>query len=716
MRLLHLFILLLLLTGFQSPDEKDEVTIIIETEESASLLAEQIESRIPRLEIVAQYDTIFNGLAVKGRAQELEKLARMDMVVNQYPVVNYKSLQQEMGTFSTQVIRDQYHLSYTGKGVKVGVIDTGVDYSHPDLQKNYKGGFDTVDFDNDPMETKGEGATMHGSHVAGVIAADGKMKGIAPDAELYAYRALGPGGIGSSVQVIAALEEAVKEGMDVINLSLGNDVNGPDWPTTHAVNRAVELGVTVIVAAGNSGPDAWTVGSPATSSKAITVGASALPSKAPVFGIPGEDRHIPVQVLLGSEPWELSRKYPLLDAGRGEEELNDASGKIVLFERGVIPFQEKAFKAYQAGAAGVVIYNNEPGLFQGSLENLSIPIPVAAVSQKDGEWLIQQGVQQNQWLETTETSLDHRMAPFSSRGPVTTTWGLKPDVVAPGVDILSTVPGGYAALQGTSMAAPHVAGLAALLKEAYPDWSPQQIKRAMMSSADILEKDNLPYSPTEQGTGFIDIEESFDPTLLIEPGSLAFGRVDQPLLNKKEELKLTNPTNESQTVHLEVPVRENGSRWDIPTTVHLEPNETKEVEIGLHLTKSFLKPGVHQGFIKLRNQDHDFHVPYLYMIGTSDYEKVSGLELSSKWADARRYTYRFHLTESVDKITVDLYRAGTMLSHGRLFELDDPQPGMVQGEFKVNMNHLEGAYIAVFTLEYEDQKESYPFPVKFTSS
>ncbi|MGP4077161.1 S8 family serine peptidase [Halobacillus sp. K22] len=714
MRLLHLFIPLLLLAGFQSPEETDDVTIIIETKESSSLLADQIESRLPRLEIVAEYDTIFNGLAVKGTAQELEKLARMDMVINQYPVVNYKSLKQ-VDTFSTQVIRDQYNLPYTGKGVKVGVIDTGVDYSHPDLQNNYRGGFDTVDFDNDPMETRGEGATMHGSHVAGVIAADGKMKGIAPDAELYAYRALGPGGVGSSVQVIAALEEAVKERMDVINLSLGNDVNGPDWPTSHAVNRAVELGVTVVVAAGNSGPDTWTVGSPATSSKAITVGASALPSKAPVFGIPGEHRHIPVQVLQGSDPWELSRKYPLLDGGRGEEELTDASGKIVLFERGEISFQEKAFKAYQAGAAAVIIYNNEPGLFQGSLANQSIPIPVAAVSKKDGEWLLQQGVRQNQWLETTETSLDHRMAPFSSRGPVTTTWGLKPDVVAPGVNILSTVPGGYAALQGTSMAAPHVAGLAALLKEAHPDWSPQQIKSAMMSSADILEKDKLPYAPTEQGTGFIDVEESLNPTLLIEPGSLAFGRVDQSFLNKKEEVKLTNPTNESQTVYINAPAYEHGSRWDLPSVVHLEPNETKTLEIGLHLTKSFLNSGIKQGFITLTSHDRDFHIPYLYMVGTSDYEKVSGFELSSTWADARRSIYRFHLTEPVDKITVDLFRAGTMLPQGRLFELEDPQPGMVEGEFKMNMSDLEGAYIAVLTLEYEKQKESYPFPVKFTS-
>lgn len=243
----------------------------------------------------------------------------MDMVTNQYPVQTYRALGDDEMTFSTEKLRENLSSSYTGKGVKVGVIDTGVDYTHPDLRKNYIGGFDTVDFDNDPMETKGEGATAHGSHVAGVIAADGKMKGIAPDARIYAYRALGPGGVGSSVQVIAALEEAVKEGMDVINLSLGNDVNGPDWPTTHAVNKAVELGTVVVVAAGNSGPDAWTVGSPATSSEAITVGASALSMKIPVLKVPGVRAKVPLQLFAGSKQWQLSRKYPVVYAGKGRD-------------------------------------------------------------------------------------------------------------------------------------------------------------------------------------------------------------------------------------------------------------------------------------------------------------------------------------------------------------------------------------------------------------
>ncbi|MDI4707135.1 S8 family serine peptidase, partial [Pseudoalteromonas shioyasakiensis] len=160
---------------------------------------------------------------------------------------SYEGLKEKK---SDVIPSDLNDTEYTGKGVKVGVVDTGIDYNHPDLSNNYKAGYDLVDLDDDPMETlKEEGIpTIHGSHVAGIIAADGDLKGVAPDAEIYSYRALGPGGAGTSVQVLAAMEQAVKDDVDVLNLSLGNSVNGPDYPTSVAVNRAVELGVPVVIA------------------------------------------------------------------------------------------------------------------------------------------------------------------------------------------------------------------------------------------------------------------------------------------------------------------------------------------------------------------------------------------------------------------------------------------------------------------------------------
>jgi len=103
------------------------------------------------------------------------------------------------------------------------------------------------------METTKVGATLHGTHVAGIIAANGRMQGVAPEADIYAYRALGPGGQGTTEQVIEAIERAVEDGVDIINLSLGNSVNGPDWPTSEALDKAVELGVVAVTSNGNSG-------------------------------------------------------------------------------------------------------------------------------------------------------------------------------------------------------------------------------------------------------------------------------------------------------------------------------------------------------------------------------------------------------------------------------------------------------------------------------
>jgi minor extracellular serine protease Vpr len=704
----------LLCSAFKVPEATEKVTIIVEVNESVENFVDRIETRIPRLEVVAEYDTIFKGVAIKGTAGELEKLARLDTVIQQYPVQTYKTLKDEVPSFSTDWILERFDLPFTGKGVKVGVIDTGVDYSHPDLEGSYKGGFDTVDFDDDPMETQGEGETLHGTHVAGVIAADGQMKGIAPDAELYAYRALGPGGMGSSVQVIAAIEEAVEDGMDVINLSLGNDVNGPDWPTTHAVNKAVELGTTVVVAAGNSGPDSWTVGSPATSSKAITVGAFSIPNEVPLLSIPGERRHIPVQVMLGSVPWELSKKYPLLDAGKGQGELHEARGKIVVFERGDISFTEKAIKAFQAGAAAVVIYNNDEGIFQGALEG-KIPIPVAAVSKDDGEWLLNEGGKGGQWVETIMSQAKEEIAPFSSRGPVTTSWKVKPDLVAPGVNIVSTVPGGYQPLQGTSMAAPHVAGVAALILEAHPDWTPKEVKATLLSSADLITRGENFYQPTEQGNGMLDIRGSIQPELLIESGSLEFGRIGDRFFRKQLPIKVKNPTEKHQELYIERPNLQPGVSWRLPSVISLAPGETKTANVEIQLSKAFVKPGVHEGYLKLKGDGAQYHIPYLYMKEDAEYAKVTGFELTQSTGRERALSYRFHLTEEVEKVTVDLYRAGTMLFQGEVMEIDRPQAGLVEGEVQRTLSNLAGPYIATVNVQFKGKIETYTFPVQFSN-
>ena len=185
----------------------------------------------------------------------------------------------------------------------------------------YKGGRDLVDGDQDPMETRGQGdqSTIHGTHVAGIIAANGKMKGVAPGAEVIAYRALGPGGTGNTEQVLGAIEAAIEDKVDVLNLSLGNDVNGPDLPISIALNKAVESGIVAVTSNGNSGPAVWTVGSPGTAEKAISVGASTPPMIVPYMkvGLGSKKKMIQLMPMQGTTPWELHFTQELIDGGIG---------------------------------------------------------------------------------------------------------------------------------------------------------------------------------------------------------------------------------------------------------------------------------------------------------------------------------------------------------------------------------------------------------------
>ncbi|MFG6119456.1 S8 family serine peptidase [Thalassobacillus sp. B23F22_16] len=723
MRFLYLILFcvtFIILLGFEQPEDKEEVTRIIEVDGDPHFVKRDIERMLPRLEVMAVYDTVFNGIAVKGKPAHLSKLSKIEAIVNQHPVQTYRTMDENLNEsvpFLLQENREKRTVPFTGKGVKVGVIDTGLDYTHPDLAANYKGGFDVFDFDDDPMESTEESPTIHGTHVAGVIGANGKMKGIAPDAELYGYRALGPGGFGTSVHVIAAMEEAVKDNMDIINLSLGNDVNGPDWPTSVAVDKAVELGTTVVVAAGNTGPDDWTVGSPATATKAITVGASTPPLKIPVLIDRFAKKEIPLIPMMGSTDWKLDKRYQLVYGGLGDKPIENAQGKIVVMKRGKVPFTEKAELAEKNGAIALIVYNNEAGEFQGTIDDGSINIPVVAVSEEDGEWLKQQSDSPKAgWVDTEYVDIVDSLAPFSSRGPVTANWAIKPDILAPGVAINSTIPGGYQELQGTSMAAPHIAGVAALIKEAHPEWQPEDIKTALLSTATPLKnKKGHLLAPTEQGMGKVNVPSAVEPKLQIEPAQLNFGRFNSSFPKKKIKVQIKNTSKSSQKVHFSLPKKKHGLIWDLPKAFTLAPEQSKSIEIGLNVTPAFLDKGLHQGWIRMAVPDQTFDLPYLFMMETSDYPRAMGFEIAVSDFDSSTYDYQFYLPEDADNVKVDLYNPDTLMHERTLFELSDQQQGVVEGELSSQEIGKDGRYIAVITVENENKHYSYGVPVEINN-
>ncbi|HWI63914.1 MAG TPA: S8 family serine peptidase, partial [Symbiobacteriaceae bacterium] len=218
--------------------------------------------------LVRQQFGVINGMAVQIPVSKLDQLAQLGWVARLDQNKVYRAtLDRSVPAMGAPAL---WNLGYTGAGVNVAVLDTGVDYTHPALAGHVVKGPDLINNDNDPMDGHG-----HGTHVAGIIASqDQRRRGVAPGATIIAVKVLSDEGYGSDEQIIAGIDWAVMHGADVINLSLGGPGGGGADALAQAVDNAVKSGVVVVVAAGNSGPDFSTVGSPGDARLALTVGAS----------------------------------------------------------------------------------------------------------------------------------------------------------------------------------------------------------------------------------------------------------------------------------------------------------------------------------------------------------------------------------------------------------------------------------------------------------
>ena len=347
--------------------------------------------------VSAEYRKIFNGVALRSRRWLVDRLRTLPYVKSVSPDKQVHTLDSSS---NHQIGADSVlaNTGATGDGVRVGVLDTGIDYMHPDLGggigPGYKvaGGWDFANNDSDPADDEG-----HGTHVAGIIAANGpSLRGVAPNATLYAIKVLNSEGMGLWSWIMSGLEWAVDpddnratdDHLDVVNLSLGG-TGDPTDPVSQAIDNATAGGVLCVVAAGNEG-SYQSIGSPGCASRALTVGA----------------------------------------------------------------------------------------------------------------------------CDRSDT-----LAYFSSRGPTNYLYTIKPDLVAPGVDITSTVLGGsYASGSGTSMATPHAAGAAALVKQLHHDWTPEMLKGAFMGTAKDLGQDLW-----SQGKGRLNVAKAVHAEVVASPQTLSFG-------------------------------------------------------------------------------------------------------------------------------------------------------------------------------------------------
>ncbi len=612
-----------------------------------------------------EYDHVFSGFSMELKSNEIPSLLAVPGVKAVYPNVTYTVTDSEGVTIE----EDAYHpemldsapfigadeaweSGYTGEGITVAVIDTGADYTHPDLAHafgDYKG-YDFVDDDQDPQETpkgdpRGE-ETTHGTHVSGTVAANGQIKGVAPEATLLAYRVLGPGGSGTTEDVVAGIERAVQDGADVMNLSLGNSLNNPDWATSIALDWAMAEGVVAVTSNGNAGPDNWTVGSPGTSRDAISVGATQLPYNVYTSEITttGGVAYESDKVMGFANDEELlaldGNEYEYVYAGLGtpeEFEGKDVEGKIALIKRGAIPFVDKASNAKAAGAIGAIIFNSAPDEFEYEIPGMEVP--TFKMSGTDGEKMLDELEKGNNTVAFNlefDRKIGETVADFSSRGPVLDTWMIKPDVSAPGVNIVSTVPThneenphGYASKQGTSMASPHVAGAAALLLDAHSDWGVDDVKAALMNTAvNLYDKSGEAYPHNTQGAGSIRPVDAINAETLVTPGSHSFGvfSKDKGKQVEKQHFMIKNLSDKHKKYSFDVEFEGNPDGIKVKTSKNLKVrgNKSEKVNFKVQVDASKLEPGYYEGTVTVSDGESELEVPTILFVKEPDYPRIDG--------------------------------------------------------------------------------------------
>ncbi|MEE6450166.1 S8 family serine peptidase [Gottfriedia acidiceleris] len=651
------------------------------------------------------YKHAFNGVSMTLPANQIKNLLKSKAVKKVWSNQTFsidppkendqpKADEQSIGNYTPYDALDRLHKEgFTGKGIKVGILDTGMDYNHPDLKDAYKGGYDFVDNDNDPMETtyadwKKSGKpevsdsqayyTEHGTHVAGIIGGRGienseyKTLGAAPDADLYAYRVLGPYGGGTTEAILAGIDRAVSDGMDVINMSLGATLNDPFYATSIAVNNAVLSGITTVVAAGNTGNQMYTLGSPGAAALALTVGASSIALDVYQYAGINNGMNYSVRQLAQNYTDNMTslkgKTFQLVDVGLGKPADftgKDVTGKLAFIKRGTIGLNEKIKNAKQKGAIGVLMYNDEANKAEGAIQSFlgeSVDaVPSFSVSNDDGLAIlaaIKAGKSDFTFgdFSKVQTASDE-LASFSSRGPSRNNYDIKPEVTAPGVSILSTVPFyvnnktgdgskpedytyAYSRLSGTSMATPYVAGISALLLQSNKDLQPEDIKSILMNTADPLSK---AYSVFEVGSGRVDAYEAIHSNVELEvvdhtsvnlagkeksikelTGAISFGSFgfDDQDVTDSRTIQLKSNSEKEKTFKIDVNFQsglrgskdatKNNVTLTGPTSIKLNGMSQKNIQFNLNIPKTAEK-GTYEGYITFTNTEdptETYQIPF----------------------------------------------------------------------------------------------------------
>ncbi len=558
------------------------------------------------------YGILWNGLSIEVDPTQLSEIGSISSVRSLAPVMTasipgFQSLgaDPDLATALAMTGADvaQSTLGFTGAGIRVAVMDTGVDYDHPDLGGCFgpgcrvETGFDFVGdaFNADPTspffnpvpvpDPDPDDCNGHGTHVAGIVGAHGAVTGVAPDVTIGAYRVFGCDGSTTADIMLAAMEAALEDDMDILNMSIGSAFQWPQYPTALASDRLVREGMVVVASIGNSAANGvYSAGAPGLGEKVIGVAAfDNTHVRLPTFTVAPAGITAGYTNAVAAPTAPTSGSLPLAKSGTPTSTADACNvgtppgtpftagqfaGKAVLVRRGTCTFHQKALNAQTAGASAVVLYNNAPGRVSPTVAGTpAITIPVVAITAADGAAIsnaLDAEPQTLTWQSTLGTFTNPTgglISSFSSYG-LSPDLSLKPDIGAPGGLIRSTFPlelGGYATISGTSMSSPHVAGAAALLLQSWQDGDGEhgdtddgtlgeEVRDVLQNSADprpwwgnpgLGFLDNV----HRQGAGMLDIDDAILSTVRITPGKLALGESEAGPATRRLTICNTGPSD-----------------------------------------------------------------------------------------------------------------------------------------------------------------------------
>ena len=537
----------------------------------------------PKAKITGNFDISLNAVAVELNGAPLAGIAATPLVKQaQYEGIYHKlNTVPDLTLVRAPAITGGSGGKDAGAGIKVAVIDTGIDVRHPcfadagyPAQKQLG---DTKFTNNKVVVAKvfnnkagsrsytAEAIQDHGTHVAGTVACNfdtpatvdgapipGNISGVAPKALLGNYNIF-PDQVedARSEDILNALDAAYADGFDVANMSLGGNAHGIQDLVTIAVDNLDQANMIVAVASGNSGPDLRTVESPGSAARALTAGASSVGQqmffvvtvggstyqtlKGDFGSVPAGGLTANLAVLHGpaSEFGGLSAACDALPAG-------SLAGKIALLSRGVCDFTVKLQNVQDAGGVAALVVDRADGgpIVMGQNDNPvqpTIPGYMAALSARAA--LMASDGQSTTFPDIPtyvyEASGDDLIADFTSAGPTDVDFRVKPDLVAPGVNVLSSVPANacatppcFAFFNGTSMATPHLAGTAAVVRAQHPDWSAAEIRSAIVNTAKrnvVHDLDGVAIADVNVvGAGRLDVQNAVEATIALDPVSVSF--------------------------------------------------------------------------------------------------------------------------------------------------------------------------------------------------